>query len=95
MAALFDLRGGNSVVTTCERQYHEGGLDALKPKPRGRPKTMPAPETLTPLPPDAQDRRPREALLEDVKYLRAEVAYLKKLKALRQEKALAAQKKRG
>ena len=38
--------------------------------------------------------RSREALLEEVKYLRAEVAYLKKLQALRQAKAQAAQKKR-
>lgn len=95
VAALFDLRGGHTVVTTWERQYHEGGLDALKPKPRGRPKTMPALKSLKPVQPDAEDTRPREALLEEVKYLRAEVAYLKKLRALRQEKERAAPKKRG
>jgi transposase len=38
--ALFDLRGGANVVSVWERSYHEGGLDALKPKPRGRPKKM-------------------------------------------------------
>jgi transposase len=41
--ALFDLRGGTGVVAAWERQYHGGGLDALKPKPRGRPKTMTTP----------------------------------------------------
>jgi transposase len=94
-AALFDLRG-NGVVGQWERQYDEGGLDRLEPKPRGRPKTMIDP----PRPPKAQspqsdDTRSREQLLEEVEYLRAEVAYLKKLRALLQAKEQAARKKRG
>jgi transposase len=38
--------------------------------------------------------RSREELEEEVQYLRAEVAYLKKLRALLQPKEQAAQKKR-
>lgn len=95
VAALFDLRGGHDVVVTWERKYHEGGLSALEPKPRGRPKTMPNPKSPKLLPSEAEDTRTREELLEEVKYLRAEVAYLKKVKALRQEKEQAVPKKRG
>lgn len=94
-AALFDLRGGAGVLGVWERKYHEGGLSALEPRPRGRPKTMPAPESPKPLAPEVEDTRTREEILEEVKYLRAEVAYLKKLRALRQEKEQAAQKRRG
>jgi transposase len=43
--------------------------------------------------PDAQ--RSLQDVLKENEYLRAEVAYLKKLRALRQEKEQAAQKKRG
>lgn len=95
VAALFDLRGGHGVVTTWERQYHEGGLDALKPKPRGRQKMSVAPQSPKPLPPSAEEARALEQLRKENEYLRAEVAYLKKLRALRQEKELAAPKKRG
>ena len=35
VAALFNLRGGTSVVANWERQYHNGGITALAPKPRG------------------------------------------------------------
>lgn len=93
-AAAFDIRYAGH-IGKWERQYHQGGLQALEPKPRGRPKKMPAPELPKPLPASSEDTRSREELLEEVKYLRAEVAYLKKLRALRQEKELAAQKKRG
>lgn len=91
VAALFDWRGGHGVVTAWERQYHEGGLDALEPKPRGRPKKMPKPK-----PPNAADEtRTLEQLRKENEYLRAEVAYLKKLRALRQAKEQLAPKKRG
>jgi transposase len=93
-AALFDLRGGTGVITTWERQYHEGGLSALEPRFRGRPKKMPTSELPKPLPSQPDDARSHEELLEEVKYLRAEVAYLKKLRALLQAKEHAAQKKR-
>ena len=50
------------------------------------------PKSVTPL---QEDTRSREELVKEVEYLRAEVAYLKKLRALRQSKEQAAQKKRG
>lgn len=91
---LFDIRGGTSVVRRWERQYYEGGFQALEPKPRGRPTKMPTTE-----PPKAPllqaEKSSLEQVLKENEYLRAEVAYLKKLRALRQAKEQAAQKKRG
>lgn len=92
-AAVFDIRSPWH-IGKWERQYHEGGLSALEPKPRGGPKKMPAPESPKPLPSACEDMRSREELLEEVKYLRAEVAYLKKLDALLQAKKQGAQKKK-
>ena len=93
VVVLFDLRGGTGVVSNWERQYHEGGLDALEPKPRGRPKKMKPPE-----PPKVavrpEDTRTLEELRKENEYLRAEVAYLKKLDALVRAQRLAAPKKR-
>ncbi|MVX61410.1 helix-turn-helix domain-containing protein [Enterorhabdus mucosicola] len=61
------------------RLYREGGAEALRPKPKGRPpgsRARPAPKT-------------REQELEErVRKLEAENAYLKKLAALRAEKRL-------
>ena len=55
------------------RLYREGGAEALRPKPRGRPRgSGPKPRELT-----------REQELEErCRRLEAEVAYLKKLRAL-------------
>ncbi len=82
-AALFELRGGGGVVAQWRRQYDEGGLQALHPKPRGRPpmklikpKSPPAAPALT------DDKRTLEELREENELLRTEVAYLKKLDAL-------------
>ena len=80
-AAVFNIRSPGS-IPDWERCYHSGGIDALAPRPRGRPKKMPAP-----LPPKAQtptddESRTREELLAEVNYLRMENAYLKKLDAL-------------
>lgn len=94
VAVLFDLRGGHSVLTTWERQYHAGGPGALKPKPRGRPKKMPAPKPPPAVPPQADDESTLKALREENEYLRAEVAYLKKLDALVRANRQAAQNKR-
>ncbi len=61
------------------KAYREGGAEALRPKPKGRPKGPAAqPKELT-----------REQELEvQVRKLQAENAYLKKLAALRAEEAL-------
>jgi len=92
--ALFNIRGGTGVVMDWQRRYHEQGLAGLQPKPRGRPKKMTDHES--PKPTDALpvDTCSREQLMTEVQYLRAEVAYLKKLRALLQSKEQAAQKKR-
>lgn len=92
VAAVFNIRGGG-ILGMWEQQYHEGGLDALISKPRGRPKRMPMPESPTPVPAPPTDTRTLEDLHRENEYLRAEVAYLKKLDALVRAKQQAAQKK--
>lgn len=93
VAALYDIRHPPR-VGIWERQYHAGGLGALAPKLRGRPKRMPTAKP--PIKPAAQgnDTRTVEELRKENEYLRAEVAYLKKLDALIQAKKAAARKKR-
>ena len=84
-AALADAMDAHGVVSRTSAQrwckaYREGGEEALRPKPRGRPKGSPAGQ-----------RAPatREEELEiRVRKLEAENAYLKKLEALRAEEAL-------
>ncbi|WP_439672815.1 helix-turn-helix domain-containing protein [Cupriavidus necator] len=76
VSALFDLREAGG-VSRWERQYHEGGFEALEPRRKGRPARMPQPKQPAQLPPTpAQDERSREDLLKENEYLRAEVAYL-------------------
>lgn len=94
VAVVFDLRGGHGALAMWERQYHAGGPGALEPKPRGRPKKMPAPKPPPAVPPHADDERTLKALREENEYLRAEVAYLKKLDALVRANRQAAQNKR-
>lgn len=93
-AVMFDLRGGAGVVSGWARLYDEGGLDALKPKPRGRPKKMKTHHSPVPSTQQAPETRTVEDLRKENEYLRAEVAYLKKLDALVRAKKLAAQPKR-
>lgn len=92
--ALFDLRVSTAVVSSWVRQYHEQGLAGLQPKPRGRSKKMTNPESPRPAPAPPTDTRTLDDLRKENDYLRAEVAYLKKLRALLQAKEQAAQKKR-
>jgi transposase len=80
-AALFNIRDA-SCIGRWERCYDEGGLEALAPRKRGRPKKMPElPDTNLESLPDAAGRT-HEELVAEVNQLRMEVAYLKKLKAL-------------
>ncbi len=70
-------------IARWERQYHDGGFPALLPRPKGRPPKMSNSEPVKPPAPDSEpDARTREQLLKENEYLRAEVAYLKKLDAL-------------
>jgi transposase len=91
-AAVFDIRS-LAMVGQWERLYHSGGIDALTPRPRGRPKTMPTPRTPPPSSAPVEDTRTREDLLAELNYLRMENAYLKKLDALIQAQKKAAPRK--
>ena len=93
VAAIFNLRGGARMIAVWVLSYHRGGLDALEPQHRGRRKKMKTPEkTISePAPPD--DSKSLEDLRKENEYLRAEVAYLKKLDALVRAKTHAVPKK--
>lgn len=89
--AFFNIQAF-STLRTWQRLYNEGGADALIHRPRGRPmsrskKSLPSePKPLASLTP--------EEMQEELEYLRAENAYLKKREALIQAKRSAAKKKR-
>lgn len=90
-AALFDIRE-RAAIGRWEEQYHTGGLTALEPRRKGR---RPMPRKTPPPPPRADQERSHDELLEELAYLRAENAYLKKLEALiREERATMRSKKR-
>lgn len=66
------------------RDYRSGGPEALRPKPKGRPKgarSRPKPE------PTREQELAEQELAEQVAYLKAKVAYLEKLRALRADKS--------
>lgn len=90
-AAMFNVHAGNGTIAGGVRQYHEGGFEALEPKPRGGKKKMPVPTVSTPpktpqsLAPSVlsvDERQELQKLRQANEYLVAEAAYLKKLKAL-------------
>ena len=92
LAALYDIRS-RTAIPCWERQYHDGGIEALEPRPRRRLKKMTSPKPAKSAHKTDEDSS-LEALRQENEYLRAEVAYLKKLNALVQAKKLAAQTKR-
>jgi transposase len=79
-AVQFDIRNPGA-LGVWERSFHSGGLEALKPRPRGRSTAMAVP-TAKPDTPSDDEKRSREELLAELDYLRMENAYLKKLQAL-------------
>ena len=91
VAAVYDIRNPNQVVVW-RRDLQEGGLPALGSTKQGHP-TM-KPEQRSPALPDTVPADSAQALLEENKRLRAEVAYLKKLQALIRAKRSAAPTKR-
>lgn len=88
-AAHFNIRNPG-ILAQWVRLYREGGLDALQPRRKGRPRSMSAPVTK---PSEDQEPTPlsQEALLKELNHLRLENAYLKKLQALVQAKQKRAQ----
>lgn len=88
-AVLYDIRSSNT-IRTWRDQYDAGGVGALAPQPKSRCK-MPHKYPPAPVSKDMTV----EQMQEELTYLRAENAYLKKLKALIQaEKTEALVKKR-
>lgn len=91
--AFFNL-GGQSTVLRWKQLYERGGADALKPKGE----RMAAKVNNSSKSSIDKNLTPEQALiakqLEELEYLRAENAYLKKLDALIQSKKSATKKKR-
>jgi transposase len=91
-AAVFDIRDPGS-IGRWKRQYDSGGIQALEPRPRGRPvkqpKSSPPPDPSRP-----DEARTKEELLKELNYLRMENAYLKKLDALIRSESPTAQRKK-
>ena len=86
--ALFDIRESGAIGRWAD-QYHSDGLTALEPKRKGCP-----PMTKKPSSPLPDDERSHKELLEELAYLRAENAYLKKLDALIREQEAATRGKK-
>lgn len=74
LAAEFHL-SSKVLVKNWARAWRQGGDEALQPKPKGRPKGAAKPEPLN----------EEEKLRQENKRLLAEVAYLKKLRDLREQ----------
>ena len=85
-AEYFNL--GNRVVYKWERIYYEEGPDALYEERRGRPRMSSKPKK------KEINEKDKEDLIAEVQRLRAENAYLKKLRALVQERIQQEQKKK-
>ena len=86
-----------STVKTWLKRYNEGGAEALINRRRGRPMTKPKknprPKKTAPTPEKSVAGMNPDELRQELEYLRAENAYLKKLDALVQEKRSASKKK--
>ncbi len=93
-AALFDIRNFN-IIATWERNYDQGGLEALTPHASSRRKKMTKHQTTESPRSSKGDVRPtRDELMKELDNLRMENAYLKKLNALVQTTAQQAQRKK-
>jgi transposase len=79
-AAIFNIRN-RSCLATWERLYREGGVKALEPHKRGRPKAVTDPKEKPPSQ-RSDAERSQEELIAELNQLRMENAYLKKLDAL-------------
>jgi transposase len=95
--AFFNIPG-RSTVRTWLRRYNEGGAEALINRRRGctmiKPKKDPRPKKPAPTTKKSVAGMNPDELRNELEYLRAENAYLKKLDALVQAKRSAPKKKR-
>lgn len=86
------------IISQWERCYHGGGIDALNPRQRERPKKMPTSQPPASQTPASEQSKTIEELRAEVDYLRMENAYLKKLGALvqqqKQQRAIARKKRK-
>lgn len=87
--------GGNSTVSRWVRLYHANGIEALSLRPRGRPPAMTTKPLPPPSPPETESTATHKELLKENEHLRAEVAYLKKVRALVRAKESTRRKKPG
>lgn len=94
-AALFDIRRFG-MIGEWERRYEEGGPAALAlvPIKAGYQKKMPTPTSSTQPDSTNDELRSRDELIAELKQLRMENDYLKKLEALDQKKREAQQRGR-
>lgn len=95
--AMFNIRSPTT-LDKWQRAFAQGGIAGLEPKRRRRHRPMAKRNSTSPPLPQrrkaARNMTPEE-MSEELEYLRAENDYLKKLKALAQEKRSAEKKKRG
>jgi transposase len=76
---------GSSMVASWLNTYRKHGIEGLKPKPKGRKPAMAKKIKIDFSKPDSE--KSREELLEELEYMRAQSAYVKKWNALMEEQA--------
>lgn len=91
LAALYNIRSTGQIGKWRSR-YDAGGMSALQPQLRDKRPMPPAKQPPQSHGPD--EKRPHKELLEELAYLRAENAYLKKVKALIEAERIEALKKK-
>lgn len=74
----------DSLIVSWLRSYRKHGMEGLQPKPKGRQPAMKKKIEIDFSKPDAQ--KTQEEIMEELEYLRAENAFLKKWNALMKEK---------
>ena len=89
-SAFFDLSSPGILYVWLKR-YNESGSDNLTPKRKGKPKMAITPKPHRGKSPESMSE---DEMREELEYLRAENAVLKKLEALAQEKRKRTKKKR-
>jgi transposase len=88
-SAQFNL-SSSGILSKWQADYNANGLDGLKPRRKGRAMKKPPIDIST----KPAEQMSEKELREELEYLRAENAVLKKLQALAQQKHALAKKKR-